>query len=178
MKKNSANITLLGGIISFLSYALPWQNNYTGAHLANSGEATIIITGVLIFACVIFGSCFSILNRETSWNTASKFLLLMISSLVLLIVILLLNSNFTNYTVRVFRLGMNIFILVFVLLLFGIIVYISNRTVFFVVLENSFSTHLWRWFNSILSLYRIIHCRIEYKFHSPKLYRHLNYYWY
>lgn len=129
MKKNSANITLYGGFISFFSFALPWQGNYTGAHLANSGVATII-TGTLICMFVIIAMSFSTLNKETSWNTVSKLFVLITSCVVLLIVIFFLDRSFTKYSVIILRLGLNIFILLFILLLFGIIVYITNRAVF------------------------------------------------
>ena len=118
MKKYSAYIILFGGLITFYSFALPWHDNFSGAQLANSGGATII-TGILILTCVIFGSCFSILNRERSWNTVSKLLVWINSCVVLFLAFLFLDS-----------LGMNFSILVFPLLLFGIIVYITNRAVF------------------------------------------------
>lgn len=130
MKKNSANITLLGGFIAFFSFSLPWQGNYTGAHLANSGVATII-TSTLICMFVIIGMSFSTLNKETSWNTVSKFFVLITSCVVWFIVIFFLSMNFTEYSDIILKLGLNIFIfLFFILFLFGIIVYITNRAVF------------------------------------------------
>lgn len=79
---------------------------------------------------MILGLSFRILDKETSWNTVSKLFILMISCVVLLIVIFFLDRNFTKYSDIILRFGLNVFILLFILLLFGIIVYITNRAVF------------------------------------------------
>ncbi len=84
MKRYSHLITIVGGILAFFGFALPWENdNSSGALLANSGAGTLI-TILFIIGLTIICFSFSLLNRYTEWHLLSKIAALIISGLSLL----------------------------------------------------------------------------------------------
>ena len=79
MKQYSQLITLIGGILTFVCFALPWEGDLSGAQLANGGGTlvTILLIVALAFICISI----YILNRSTSWNLMSKIVALILSGI-------------------------------------------------------------------------------------------------
>ena len=67
MKQYSRFITVIGGILAFFSFALPWESDLSGAQLANGGGT--LITILLVVALAFIGVSIYMLNRYTSWNS-------------------------------------------------------------------------------------------------------------
>ncbi len=84
MKQFAHIITVIGGILAFFSFALPWEDGISGSFLANAGEATLVTMIGAIGIAIIFLS-FYMLNRYTTWHPLSKIVALVISCISLLL---------------------------------------------------------------------------------------------
>ncbi|MYG00251.1 hypothetical protein F4212_14125 [Candidatus Poribacteria bacterium] len=83
MKQHSHLITMVGGILSVFCFALPWEDDKSGAILANSGQGTLI-TILFIFGLTMICISFSLLNRYTEWHLLSKIAALIITGLTII----------------------------------------------------------------------------------------------
>ena len=119
MQQHSRLITLIGGILAFFSFALPWDADYSGAELANIGEGTLV-TIALIASLVFIGISFYMLNRHTSWNPVSIIVALIISSMLL--------AFFSFFIIEIVNSRIEAIIILFIaaIAIFGISAYLSK----------------------------------------------------
>ncbi len=61
MKQYSRVITLVGGVVALLSFAFPWDDDYTGVELANNSSSVLLVSIVTLFIIVTS----LVLNRQT-----------------------------------------------------------------------------------------------------------------
>lgn len=140
MKQHSHLITLAGGILAFFSFGLPWENDRSGALLANSGEDTLVtILFIIGFTIVCFS--FFMLSRYTEWYFTSKTAALFISGLSLLFFSIIVDifigfslfplmwrSNFIfSFVQRISGISLLFFL---ALAIIGFAVYVANRHVY------------------------------------------------
>ena len=130
MLKYSRLITLIGGILAFFSFALPWDNEISGAEFANTGEDTLVIIAI-IAAIGLCGISIYMLNRYTTWQPMSKITAVIISGMALFFYILICDTLVsTSYASRNSRLSAIAIIFILAISLFGISIYVSNRHVY------------------------------------------------
>lgn len=85
MKKYSYTLGLIGGIIAFFGFGLPWNSDETGADIANSGgDAHITIVFIAIFVLLI--SSIYILKRNSNQNYFLMIITLIVSSIIYLMI--------------------------------------------------------------------------------------------
>ncbi len=77
MKDYSRYITLAGGVLALLSFALPWESDYSGVEYANMSFN--FITLVFLASLVIIGTSL-VLNRRERWKANLSRVLVFISS--------------------------------------------------------------------------------------------------
>ena len=72
MKQHSRFISLVGGIIAFFSFALPWESRYSGLQLANGigGVITIVFIVSLFFICI---NIYLIFAKSNSYHLGNTF---------------------------------------------------------------------------------------------------------
>ena len=72
MKQHSRFISLVGGIIAFFSFALPWESRYSGLELANGlgGVITIVFIVSLFFICI---NIYLIFAKSNSYHWGNTF---------------------------------------------------------------------------------------------------------
>ena len=130
MKKYSHFLVLIGGILAFFGFGLPWNSDASGAYLANSGANTLI-TIVFIAIFVLLISSIYILKRNSNLNYFIIIITLIVSSIIYLMI--------TGFIAAVFGispfspLGAFFLILLIYMLAFGIlsvIVYMIDQTLF------------------------------------------------
>ncbi len=119
MKRYSHLITVLGGILTFFCFALPWEKDRSGALLANTGEGTLVPIA-LIASLVFIGISFYMLNRHTSWNPISIIAVLIISSMLL--------AFFSFFTIEIVNSRIAAITILFIaaIVIFGISAYLSK----------------------------------------------------
>lgn len=128
--KYSRWMTLIGGILAFFSFALPWDNELSGAELANTGEGTLVTIAIIV-AIGLFLISISLLNRNTSWQFASIVVALIISGILLFLFILFADVLIgSRYETAISRINAIAILFVLALSLFGVSIYVSNRFVF------------------------------------------------
>lgn len=81
MNKHSHALVLIGGIIAFFGFGLPWNSDVTGADIANSGGDTLI-TIIFIAIFVLFFSSIYILKRNSNQNYFLIIITLILSSFI------------------------------------------------------------------------------------------------
>lgn len=129
MKQYSQLITLIGGILTFVCFALPWEGDLSGAQLANGGGTlvTILLIAALTFICISI----YILNRSTSWNLMSKIVALILSGIGLFLYLLFFEATISGrFTSNISRISAVVIVFVLALAVFGVCVYVANRHVF------------------------------------------------
>lgn len=85
MNKYSHALVLIGGIIAFFGFGLPWNSDETGADIANSGgDAHITIVFIAIFVLLI--SSIYILKRNSNKNYFLIIIILIVSSIIYLMI--------------------------------------------------------------------------------------------
>ncbi|RKU10777.1 hypothetical protein C6501_13485 [Candidatus Poribacteria bacterium] len=130
MKQYSPFITLSGGILAFFSFALPWEDNLSGAQLAN-GFGDTLVTMLLIVALAFISISVCMLNRFTSWNPISKIVALTLSSIGLFLYLLFFEATISGrFVSSISRISAVVIVFIFALAVFGISVYVANRHVF------------------------------------------------
>ncbi len=130
MKKYSLLITLIGGLLAFFCFALPWDADYSGAELANLGKGTLV--AILLFLILAFiGISIYMLNRYTSWNPMSKIVALTLSSIGLFSYLLFFEATISGrFVSNISRISAVVIVFVLALAVFGVSVYVANRHVF------------------------------------------------
>ena len=130
MKEYSYSLVLIGGILAFFGFGLPWNSDTSGANLANSGGDTLItIAFIAIFVLLI--SNIYIFKRHSNLNYFSIIITTIVSSIIYLMI--------TTFLVAIFDIGpfsplrgffvlLPIYILVLVIL--GVIVYLIDQSLF------------------------------------------------
>ncbi|MDE0086804.1 MAG: hypothetical protein OXU23_13885 [Candidatus Poribacteria bacterium] len=129
MKKYSRLITLIGGILAFFSFALPWEEDLSGAQLANGGDTlvTILLIVALAFICISI----YILNRSTSWNLMSKIVALILSGIGLFLYLLFFEATISGrFASNISRISAVVIVFILALAVFGVCVYVANRHVY------------------------------------------------
>ncbi len=135
MNKYSHALVLIGGIIAFFGFGLPWNSDETGADIANSGgDAHITIVFIAIFVLLI--SCIYILKRYSNKNYFSIIITLIVSSIIYFMITsflfgIILVGIFD--IVRFSTLGAFFVMLLIYILLLGIVgvcVYIIDQSLF------------------------------------------------
>lgn len=93
MKKYSYSLALIGGILAFFGFGLPWNSDESGAYYADSGMDTLItIAFIAIFVLLI--SSIYILKRNSNLNYFSITITLIVSSVLYLIITMVLVASF------------------------------------------------------------------------------------
>ena len=130
MKKHSRFITLIGGILAFFCFALPWDADYSGAELANLGKGTLV--AILLFLILAFiGISIYMLNRYTSWNPMSKIVALTLSSIGLFLYLLFFEATISGrFVSNISRISAVVIVFILALAVFGVSVYVANQHVF------------------------------------------------
>ena len=129
MKQHSRLITLIGGILAFFSFALPWEDDLSGAQLANGGD--IWVTIAIIAALAFIGISIYMLNRYTSWNPMSKIVALTLSSIGLFLYLLFFDATISGrFVSNISRISAIAIVFIVALAVFGISVYVANRHVY------------------------------------------------
>ena len=141
MKQHSHLIILVGGLLAFFCFALPWSNDDSGALLANSGEGTLV-TILLIFSLTLFCISINMLNRYTTWKPFSKIIALFVTHLSLffffIIVNIIIGNIISSGRSEILTLSQilfstfigNIFLFIITLVIIGICVYVANPYVY------------------------------------------------
>ena len=130
MKKYSRFITLIGGILAFFCFALPWDADYSGVELANLGKGTLVT--ILLFVILAFiGISIYMLNRYTSWHPMSKIVVLTLSSIALFLYLLFFEATISGrFESNISRISSILIVFILALAVFGISVYVANRHVY------------------------------------------------
>ena len=92
MKKYSRFITLAGGILALLSFALPWEGDYSGVELANntSHDSNVGFVLIVFIATLMIIVTSLVLNRQSLTKVyISKFIVAVSSSIGIFCFILL-----------------------------------------------------------------------------------------
>ncbi len=77
MKQYSRFITLAGGVLALFSFALPWDEDYSGVEFANMSFNSIT---VIFFASLAIIGTSLVLNRRELWKAGLSRVLVIISS--------------------------------------------------------------------------------------------------
>lgn len=119
MKQYSRFITLIGGILAFFSFALPWKHTYSGAVLANDSGWPVALA--FIASSIVVGVGYYVLNRKSRDNPQLITLGLIMSGLGLLFSVVTI--------IQFFESGINFITISFVasLVIIGATVYMFNR---------------------------------------------------
>ena len=135
MNKYSHALVLIGGIIAFFGFGLPWNSDATGAGIANSGGDTLItIAFIAVFVLLI--SSIYILKRNSNQNYFSIIATLILSSMIYAVITTFL---FGIILVGIFDItnisplgGFFVMLLIYILLLgiLGVIVYMIDQSFF------------------------------------------------
>lgn len=135
MNKYSHALVLIGGIIAFFGFGLPWNSDETGADIANSGgDAHITIVFIAIFVLLI--SSIYILKRNSNKNYFLIIITLIVSSIIyLMITSFLFGTVFVGIfdIIRFSTLGAFFVMLLIYILLLGIVgvcVYMKDQSFF------------------------------------------------
>lgn len=139
MQQYARFITLIGGILAFFCFALPWESNYSGIYLANGEE--LFITIAFIGSLTIFATGSYLLNRRPRDNSSR------ISLAILMICLGLLFS--TGTFIQLLERGINFITISFIasLVIIGTTIYMLNQQTPW----TSFST-LWVLISSCVGL--------------------------
>lgn len=119
MKQYPRFITLIGGILAFFSFALPWKHTYSGVVLANGrGWHTTL---VFIVSSIVVGVGYYVLNRKSRDNPLLITLALIMSGLGILCCVI----SFIQF----FESGINFITISFIasLIIVGTTIYMLNR---------------------------------------------------
>ena len=129
MKQYSRFITVIGGILAFFSFALPWESDLSGAQLANGGGT--LVTILLVVALAFIGISIYTLNRYTSWNPMSKIVALILSSIGLFSYLLFFEQTIGGrFVSNISRISAVVIVFILALAVFSVSVYVANRHVF------------------------------------------------
>ena len=130
MKKYQYFLGIIGGILAFFCFALPWDSDSSGANLANSGGDTLI-TIVFISILVSLISSVYVLKQHSPWNYLSIIAALIMSSIAHFLYVMFFDAFFAGILFSGF--GRFVSILFIYVLVFGIlstIIYLANRSLF------------------------------------------------
>lgn len=86
MKQYARLITLAGGILALFSFALPWEEDYSGVELANatSTNSEVGFVTIAFFASLVIIGTSLLLDRYTPWKIGITKVIVLISSCIAL----------------------------------------------------------------------------------------------
>ncbi len=136
MNKHSHALVLIGGIIAFFGFGLPWNSDETGADIANSGGDTLITIAFMAIFVLIICSIY-ILKRNSNQNYFSMIATLILSSMIYAVI--------TTFFINIFdispRSPLGAFFLM--LLINSLLLGILSVTVY--MIDQSFFHRYWRY---------------------------------
>ncbi len=130
MNKYSHALVLIGGIIAFFGFGLPWNSDETGADIANSGGDTHITIAFIAIFVLLFSSIY-ILKRNSNQNYFSMIATLILSSIIYAMITITLAGIFdiSPFSPLGTFFG-TLFINILLLGILSVIVYMIDRTFF------------------------------------------------
>lgn len=130
MREYSYFLALLGGLLAFFSFGLPWDADHSGANLANSDGKILAVTVFIPFLVVFIFSVY-ILRRLSSWSYFAIISALIVSSIAHFLFIFPFSVFFakTIFT-QLNRLVGMVFVYTIVLGTIGLLIYCANKSLF------------------------------------------------
>lgn len=130
MREYAYFFTIVGGLLAFFSFGLPWDADHSGANLANS-DGKILAALVFMPFLVVFIISVNILRRQSSWSYFAIISVLIVSSIAHFLFIFPFSVFFarTIFTQLNRLMGM-VFVYIIVLGTIGLLVYWANKSLF------------------------------------------------